>query len=226
MKILGISSATKVISVGLVNGNTILSELTLSGKEAFTENLIVYIKKIIDGSGINPEGIAVTEGPGSYSGLRGGITTAKTLAQVLKIKVVGISTLETIAYNMIDYDGTCAAITHARSNEYNFALFGTANHKLKRLTDDLIIPFDKLIAKLSQINRILTLCGEAEKVFDELKKRRPDTKISAALNNIPRGVSAAFLGAFLFKALSRNGHLKLCPKYSHQPNIREFKFSK
>lgn len=191
MKTLGISSATKAISVGLVDGEKILAELTFSGKEAFTEDLIVYIKKIIGESGIKPECIAVTEGPGAYSGLRGGLATAKTLAQVLKLPVVGISTLEAIAYNMIDCDGTIAAVTHAKSEEYNFALFGIKNRKMKRLTEDMLVPKEK-IEKLANV-----------KICD----------------GIPRGSSVAFLA----EGKEKTDLLKLHPKYSHKPNIREYK---
>lgn len=166
MKTLGISSATKTISVGLVDGSQILAELTFSGKEAFTENLIVYIKKIIEESKVKLDCIAVTDGPGSYSGLRGGMATAKTLAQVLKLPVVGVSTLETIAYNSIDTEGTVAAVTHAKRDEHNFALFGIKNRTIKRLTDDIIVPKDKLEKKLAHIKKC---------------------------NDTPRGSSVAFL---------------------------------
>ncbi|OGC05204.1 tRNA (adenosine(37)-N6)-threonylcarbamoyltransferase complex dimerization subunit type 1 TsaB [candidate division WOR-1 bacterium RIFOXYA12_FULL_43_27] len=192
MKILGISSATKTISVGLVDQDKLLAELTFSGLEAFTEDLIVYIKKIIDESGVKPECIAVTEGPGAYSGLRGGMATAKTLAQVMKIPVVGVSTLEAIAYNMIDVDGTVAAVTHAKSDDYNFALFGIANREIKRLTDDLLVSKDRLEKKLAHIKRC---------------------------DGLPRGSSVAFLA----QGKEKVDLLKLHPKYSHKPNIREYK---
>lgn len=166
MKILGISSATNTISVGLIDEDKILAELTFSGKEAFTEDLIVYIKKIIDETGVKPDVIAVTEGPGSYSGLRGGLATAKTLAQVLNLPVVGVSTLEAIAYNHIDSEGAFAAATHAKRDEYNFALFASDKNKtLKRLTRDLVISSSQM-EKFSHIQ----ICNDA-----------------------PRGTSIAFL---------------------------------
>ncbi|NQU16623.1 MAG: tRNA (adenosine(37)-N6)-threonylcarbamoyltransferase complex dimerization subunit type 1 TsaB [Candidatus Saganbacteria bacterium] len=214
MKILGISSATKTISVGIIDGSHIVAELTFSGREAFTENLIVYIKKIIDESGITPEGIAVCEGPGSYSGLRGGLSVAKTLAQVQKLKVVGVSTLETIAYNLIDIEGTVASITHAKSDEFNFALFGISKRNIQRLTDDLLINQEKLIEKLNQIKGSITLCGEIE--------RLPEISHKVAQNNIPRGSSVAFLGIPKFITAKKDSFFKLNAKYSHKPNIRTF----
>lgn len=173
MKILGISSATNTISVGLVDGSKILAELTFSGKEAFTENLIVYIKKIIDESKVKLDCIAVTDGPGSYSGLRGGMATAKTLAQVLNLPVVGVSTLETIAYNHINSNGTYAAVIHAKRDEYNFALFGISNREIERLTDDIVISKDKIppIKKCDDIPRgsSVAFLAQSKEKIDPLK---------------------------------------------------------
>ena len=75
MRILGISSATKVISIGLVDEEAILAEATLA--EVRSEKIMSYVKE----AGVEPsqlEGIAVAAGPGSYSGLRGGLATAKS----------------------------------------------------------------------------------------------------------------------------------------------------
>jgi tRNA threonylcarbamoyladenosine biosynthesis protein TsaB len=83
--------------------------------------------------------VAVAVGPGSYSGLRGGLAVAKTLAQTLKVPLAGISTLEAIAYNLINVEGTMAVILDAKADEYNFALFGASRGKLKRLTGDMVL---------------------------------------------------------------------------------------
>jgi len=78
MAILGISSATKILSVGICENSNTLAELIVSGKESFTEDLIVYIEKLIEQAKVKITGIAVASGPGSYNGLRGGMATAKT----------------------------------------------------------------------------------------------------------------------------------------------------
>lgn len=223
MIILGISSATKTISCGLIEEEKIIAELTFSGREAFTEDLVVYIKKIIQGSNVFPDAIAVTEGPGSYSGLRGGLATAKTLAQVLKLPVVGVSTLESIAFNLIDCRGTIGALTHARGEEFNFALFTVKDKKLKRLTKDLIINFNDLIRKLDEIRGSITLAGETGKISQKLKEISPKTTIITAANNHPRGTAVAFLGRQLLREKKTINFLDLLPKYSHLPNIRIFK---
>src|SRR3989339_60264 len=156
MAILGISSATKIISIGLVDQEKVLAETTLA--DCRTEKISFYIKE----AGIEPrqiEAVAVADGPGSYSGLRGGLATAKSLAQSLKIPLIGISTMEAIAFNLADIEGTMAVVLDARLDEYNLTLFGAANGQIKRLTDDIVVKLDHLVAKLGKISGDLWIVG-------------------------------------------------------------------
>ena len=200
MPILGISSATKIVSIGLIDEDKVLVESTVSDIRA--ERIIFYAKE----AGIEPkqiEGVAVAVGPGSYSGLRGGLATAKTLAQVLNIPLVGIPTLEAIAYNLIDREGTIAVVLDAKRDEYNFALFSASGGVLKRLTDDLVLKMDQIKAKVSEIS------GEVH--------------LAEGKNSHPYGINVAKLGLLKIKSGEISDPLKLVPQYSHQPNIREYK---
>ena len=142
MNILGLSSATKIISIGLIDDERLLASTTIADLRA--EKLLFYTQE----AEITPEqieAIAVAQGPGSYSGLRGGLATAKTLAQTLNVPLVGVSTLEAIAYNLIDISGTIAVVLDAKSDDYNFALFGADQGKLKRITADMVLPLNQLV---------------------------------------------------------------------------------
>lgn len=227
MRVLGISSADKIISVALVDGDKPLLSTTVAGARA--EKVMFYIKE----AGIKPEdidGVAVAAGPGSYSGLRGGLAAAKTLAQVLEVPLVSVSTLEAIAYNLIDIEGTIAVILHARSEEYNFALFGAARGKLKRLTDDMVIKAEALEERISRISGEIWVAGDTRVIKDikpclpagrGIKKR--NIHFVDGVHSQPYGTNVAQLGLIKFKDGKRDDPLKLAPRYSHQPNIREYK---
>lgn len=226
MAILGISSATRVISVALSENGNLLAEVTLAGKRAVTEDIIIYVQKLVKESKAEIDGIAVTIGPGAYSGLRGGLACAKTLAQVKKIKLAAVSTLEALAYNLRDITETIAAITDARQDDFNFALFTSNNGKIERLTEDMVLHFDRLIEVLGKVTGTLHLVGNFEDIFSKIKEINPDTKIIASANNIPSGFNVALIGEQLIKEGKTEDPLKLTPKYSHSPNIREYKSKK
>lgn len=218
MRLLGISGATKVVSIGLIDETKVLVETTVAGAQS--ERVIFYVKE----AGIEPEqieAVAVAIGPGSYSGLRGSVTAAKSLAQALNIPIVGVNTLEAIAYNLIEIEGTMAVVLDARADEYNFALFSAKRGKLQRLTDDLVVKLDALAAKLKKITGPIHLVGS----IDGLKERGLGDNFFYAdeSHSIPYGLNVARLGLEKIKNGERADLLKLVPHYSHQPNIREFK---
>jgi tRNA threonylcarbamoyladenosine biosynthesis protein TsaB len=218
MKILGISSATKVVSIGLIDDEKVLAETTVSDLRA--ERILFYAKE----AGIDPkqiEGMAVASGPGSYSGLRGGLAAAKTLAQTLDIPLVGVPTLDAIAYNLIDIEGTMGIMLDAKSDEYNFALFGAAAGQLKRLTDDLVIRIDPLVKKLKEITGKLYLTGNLKEL--KVKLREDNFQFAEEIHSHPYGINVARLGLEKIKAGELADPLKLVPNYSHKPNIREYK---
>lgn len=220
MLILGISSAAKIISVGLVDDEKILAETTMP--EIQSEKIMFYIKK----AGIQPgqiEGVAVAVGPGSYSGLRGGLSTAKTLAQSLEVPIIGVSTLEAMAYNLVDIEGTMAVILDARADEYNFALFGASMGRLNRVTDDSVAKLDKLIESLSSIRGDLWIVGNVLGGREWGRGRRGNLHFTDNVHSQPYGINVAKLGQLKIKAGQVDDLYKLNPQYSHKPAIREFK---
>lgn len=218
MRILGLSTATKIMSLGLIDEEKVLVETSLQNIQS--EKILFYVKE----AGIEPsqiEGMAVTIGPGSYSGLRGGVATAKTLAQTLKIPLIGISTLEAVAYNLVDLEGTMAVVTDARADEYNFALFGATSRKLKRLTRDLVLKFDHLVEKLSKVQGILYLMGVISEIHERILEKNPKSqmRIVDPIHSYPYGINVAKLGLIYLKQGKGDAYLTLVPSYSHEPNL-------
>ncbi|KAF0133606.1 MAG: glycoprotease family protein [Candidatus Saganbacteria bacterium] len=220
MATIGISSADKIISVAVQENEKLLAEL--SEREALTEDIILFIDKLIKQTKANIDGIAVTIGPGSYSGLRGGVTCAKTLAQTLNIKLAGVSTLHALSYNLRDVDGLIAAVQDGRHNDYNFALFSSHNRKIERITEDLVVQLDKIVEVFSKVKGKIYFTGNTEEIISNIINQNPYSKIQPANNNYASGFNVAIIGEKLIKEGKTSNPLTLAPIYSHKPNIREY----
>jgi len=102
MKILGINTSSDICSVCLLEDTTLLKELTLSNGKTHSENLVPLLKELMDSCNISFKDIdliAIDKGPGSFTGIRIGISTIKAIAEVHNIKVVGVTSLKSLAYN-------------------------------------------------------------------------------------------------------------------------------
>ena len=181
-----------------------------------------YVKE----SGIKPEeieGIAIAIGPGSYSGLRAGLATAKTLTQTLNLPLMGVSTLEAIAFNLVDMEGTMAVLLDARADEYNFALFGAAEGKLKRLTNDLVLKSELILERLAMITGEIWLVGNINRIkkYEEINKE--NIHFAEEIHSHPYGVNIARLGLIKMQAGVVEDPLTLIPHYSYKAHFREFK---
>ena len=101
MYVLGIEAATPVASVAVAGQGGILAERMVLNRRTHSVNLLPMLKAVLEEAEIDKSqltGIAVSSGPGSFTGLRIGMSTAKALAWVWRLQVVGISTLQSLAY--------------------------------------------------------------------------------------------------------------------------------
>lgn len=217
MRVLGFSGATKIISLGLIDDGRLLVESTVADNRA--EKIMFYVKE----AGIEPaqiDAVAVASGPGSYSGLRGSLAAAKSLAQSLSVPLAGVPTLDAIAYNLIGINGTVMVVLEARADEYNCALFGISNGKLKRLTEDVVLKLADLKERITAVAGELWLAGGTARLTE---CRRPNLHFAEEIHGHPYGVNVARLGWDRLRAGLTDDPLKLFPVYSHQPNFREFR---
>lgn len=102
MSILAIDTATQVSSVAVASVDKLAAELTMQAKLTHSETLMPHIKEVLRMANVRKEqleGIAVSIGPGSFTGLRIGLAAAKAMAYALNLPIVGVSTLKALAYH-------------------------------------------------------------------------------------------------------------------------------
>lgn len=134
MLILAIDTATRSCGVALADGNNLIGEYTEGASLSHSSRLLPMIQALLSVSGRDKrelKGIAVTVGPGSYTGMRIGLATAKVMAAVLRIPVVPVGTLEALALSAgIQGDSICPMIDARRGRVYTglYECLGSGAH--------------------------------------------------------------------------------------------------
>lgn len=123
---LGIDTSNVPLSIAVVQDDQLLVEWTSSIKVTHSVGAMPAVEEALKQANINPsdiDAIAVAEGPGSYTGVRIGVTIAKTLAWTLKIPLVGVSSLQTMAGNGSLFNGLICPIMDARRDNVFSAIY-------------------------------------------------------------------------------------------------------
>jgi tRNA threonylcarbamoyladenosine biosynthesis protein TsaB len=150
--VLGIETATVMGGVALVSdAGELLGEITLRSHESHSERILPAASWLLATLGHTPRelaAVAVSEGPGSFTGLRAGIATAKGLAFALGVPLFGIPTLEALAANAPPEAGLVCAAFGARRGEVFSALFRPGPGWPERLGPDRLVSLGSLAAEL------------------------------------------------------------------------------
>ena len=168
--ILGIDSSTATGCAAIFRDGELISEEISNNGLTHSQTLLPMVSRVIENAGVTANDIsliAVTVGPGSFTGLRIGLSTAKGIAAFNGAKCIGLSTLETLA-NSIEDDGLICAVCDARCKRVFNALFERKDGKLTRIYDDKTTECVTLAEELLAYERPITLIGDGAKVCDSI----------------------------------------------------------
>ncbi|MBQ9530603.1 MAG: tRNA (adenosine(37)-N6)-threonylcarbamoyltransferase complex dimerization subunit type 1 TsaB [Eubacterium sp.] len=167
MLILSIDSSAVTASAALTEENKVIKSEFINAGLTHSETLLPMIKRVMQGYDISSlEAIAITAGPGSFTGVRIGVATAKGLAFKDNIPCISVSTLEAIAYNFIDENCIVCAVMDARRMQFYNAVFEIENGKCKRLCEDRAISIDDLREDLKKYEKVI-IAGDGARVCYE-----------------------------------------------------------
>ena len=167
MKILAIDSTAIVASVALCDDEKLIALYTVNNGNTHSETLLPMVESILKEAKLTPADIelfAVSNGPGSFTGVRIGCATVKGLAFGRKTPCVGVSTLEALAYNLKGSDGILCPVMNARRNQVYNALFRFEGDRLVRLCEDRAIAISELAEELSEKNEKVYLSGDGASI--------------------------------------------------------------
>ncbi len=162
MKILSLDSSSKPASASVTCDGKVLCEVFVNNGLTHSSTLMPVIKSVLERSETSLKEIdllSVVTGPGSFTGVRIGVATAKGLCFNFEIPCVGISTLEAMAYNLSCVKGYVCAVMDARCSQVYTATFKCGD-SVERLTEDRAISIDDLISHLGELDGDVYLLGD------------------------------------------------------------------
>lgn len=154
----------------MVEDGKILGEFYIHTKLTHSQTLMPMIQSVLNVTNTKePEMVAVTAGPGSFTGVRIGIASAKGLCMPGNIPCVGISALEALAYNYVDTmeEKYICAMMDARCGQAYYALFHLKGGRLTRLTGDSTAPVTEILESVKPYANKLLLLGDGAKLYYE-----------------------------------------------------------
>ncbi|CAH0347688.1 tRNA (adenosine(37)-N6)-threonylcarbamoyltransferase complex dimerization subunit type 1 TsaB [Bacillus sp. CECT 9360] len=199
MKTLAIDTSNFALGIALAEEQNVVGEYITNIKKNHSLRVMPAIETLLRDCEIKPaelEKIVVARGPGSYTGVRIGVTIAKTLAWSLKIPIVGISSLEVLAANGRYFPGLISPIFDARRGQVYTGLYEFNDNILQSVTEDTNILASDWAEKLKEHNRPVIFIGSDANLHKEtLQGILGDLAFfgSVALDN-PRPGELALLG--------------------------------
>ncbi|MFQ5675441.1 MAG: tRNA (adenosine(37)-N6)-threonylcarbamoyltransferase complex dimerization subunit type 1 TsaB, partial [bacterium] len=172
MKLLAIDTATETCGIALAEGEQLLADFRLNKKNIHNEKLVSGIQGLLQNVGWGLEdlaGIVFSKGPGSFTGLRIGLSVTKGLAYSVGIPMVGINTLDALAYGAPCWQGSVCAVIKAREREAYFAVYQKVREGVNRTTDYAIAPLETVAEKLQ--DGLLVVSNPPDLLDEHLKKR-------------------------------------------------------
>ncbi len=180
MKILAIDTATKVASVAVLENNEILAEKSVMSNQNHSEVLLALIQEVLETAGLTIQDVeqyVISNGPGSFTGLRVSAATVKAFAYNNNSDIYEVCTLDSLAYNAFNEDikddkCTIVSIIDARRKQVYYGLYELENKNLNRVAEYDCIDFVDLLEILKTRNNANTtnnvyFVGDGVEIFKE-----------------------------------------------------------
>lgn len=183
MLTLGFDTCTEVCAIAVGTEERLLAAFDVHAPRAHLSRLLPLVEQALQACGhgqADIEAVAVGTGPGSLTGVRIGVTTARALAQGLDVPCAGISTLDIIAQAFSRTGALVCVILDARRNEVYPALYECTADMPERLTDYRVVGPEQLCDELAERDRHVLLAGDGLMTYGELFTARLGARATLA----------------------------------------------
>jgi tRNA threonylcarbamoyladenosine biosynthesis protein TsaB len=198
MKALAVDTSSVIAAVAVMEDGVILGEYILNNIKKHSQKLIPMISGIMKDIDIVPKDIdvfAACTGPGSFTGLRIGITTVKAMAYAVQKPVVGIPSLDILAFNIPMTDKLICPMIDARNNQVYTAVYLWKGEKQKRISDYMGIHINELADLLRSKNKEVIFTGDAVDIYKKyfIRELGSACMISPGSHRLQRASTLALL---------------------------------
>jgi len=223
MKVLGIETSGLVSSVAIADDHQIICEFSTNYKKTHSVTLMPMLEEMLRLVDIDIKSIdliAVSEGPGSFTGLRIGSASAKGIAMALNIPIASIPTLDALAYNIEPTDLLICPMMDAKRQQVYTAIYAYEDNEIKPLTETMATSIEDIINKIKGFNKGVIFLGDGfESNKEIILSLLGDTvwKLANSQNRMQRASSIALLGQKYAKESKLQTHIEHAPIYLRKP---------
>ena len=178
MKIAAFDTSSKALTLAILEDETLLAQMTLNIKKNHSITLMPAIDFLMNSLDMKPKDldrIVVAQGPGSYTGLRIAVATAKTLAHTLKIELVGVSSL--LALVPEQAEGLVIPIMDARRNNVYAGFYQSG----QAVRPEAHLPLAEVLEMAGAANQSVTFVGETTAFTEQIEAALPQAAIQSTL---------------------------------------------
>ncbi len=223
MRVLGIDTSGYANAIGVVDGERVLADFVLETRNESLSRIMLNVDSVLKENGLSIEdieGFGVGLGPGSWTGIRIGVTVGKMLAYCTGKSIKGISTLEVLAYRARDLQKLVCAIIDAGAGETIYAAFYRfRNNEMHQENDYYVGDIPGLAGLIKE--PIVLVADEAPKYRDMILDYMQSNTIEV-LQSTPSGAVVALLAAAHLESGERDDTLALAPLYLKESTARAF----
>ncbi len=225
MKVLGVDTSGYANAIGVIDGENILADFNFETRTDSLEKIVSNIDFTLNKASLTLEdiqGFGVGLGPGSWTGIRVGVTVGKILAFSTSKPVCGVPTLEVLAYNARNIPALICPIIHAGARDTVYAAFyRMKNGSITRVGEYYVGDIQKL---LEMVREPAVFLGSGAQFYSDLIAQTPDSlRVNVeTIENVPRGPSVALLAAARLEHGQSDNPLSLEPLYLKESTARAF----
>ena len=225
MNILAMDTSGPCASVALMQDGVVTHEETARHGLTHSQTVLPMAERALECAGIKAENVdiyACAVGPGSFTGVRIGVTTVKALAHAAGTRCIGVDALEALAYGACEFDGILAPMFDARRSQVYAAAF-KGGDEFKRVSDDVAAPLEEFVASLPE-GKVMFMGDGADANRARILALRPDARFAPAHLNFPR--AAAICALADMRASESVDYLTLKPLYLRAPQAERERLAK